>query len=80
MTWTNLFTTVEGAAALLAGSALLVYLGTSHPEQEVVANSVFKVRGTRDRRNTNAVAAQMDPLRNPLSGPTSVSMSRKNNK
>ncbi len=77
MAWTNLFTTVEGVAALLAGGALLLYLGTSHPEQEVIANSVFKVRGRRDRRNTNAVAAEMDPLRSPYGGPTSVSIGQK---
>jgi hypothetical protein len=71
----ELFTTQLGWAALITGAAALLYLGANGPLGSVPGNSIFKVRNYYDRRNTNALAAAADPLRDPFNkGITSVSM------
>jgi hypothetical protein len=73
--WTELFTTPLGWAALITGAAALIYLGADGPLGNVPGNSVFKVRNYYDKRNTQALAASVDPLRDPFNkGITSVSM------
>lgn len=73
--WTELFTTPLGWAALITGAAALVYLGSNGPLGNVPGNSIFKVRNYYDKRNTTALAASADPLRDPFNtGISSVSM------
>lgn len=70
-----LFTTELGWAALITGAAALIYLGAQGPLGGIPGNSIFKVRNEYDRRNTDALAASLDPLRDPYkTGITSVSM------
>lgn len=72
---TELFTTQLGWAALITGAAALLYLGANRQMGNVPGDSVFKVRDAYDKRNTNALAASLDPLRDPFgSGVSSVSM------
>lgn len=73
--WQELFTTPLGWAALITGAAALIYLGANGPLGNVPGNSIFKVRNYYDKRNTAALAASVDPLRDPFgTGITSVSM------
>lgn len=72
---TELFTTPLGWAALITGAAALLYLGANGPLGSVPGNSIFKVRNYYDKRNTAAIAAQADPLRDPFNkGVSSVSI------
>ena len=73
--WTELFTTPLGWAALITGAAAIIYLGANGPMGGVPGNKIFKVRNYYDKRNTAALAAEADPLRDPFNtGITSVSM------
>ncbi len=71
----ELFTTPLGWAALITGAAALLYLGANGPMGNTPGNSIFKVRNYYDKRNTTALAASVDPLRDPFNkGVSSVSI------